>query len=116
MENKIITITDEDGLEKQFRFLFSSLNENTNEEFCFFIEINTPRPMIGAYKLAGENELVNIETKEDIDYVQKAFSEFMAKRKGHCGCGGGCHHHDEQCDCSHDHSNENCQCNEKHCH
>ena len=127
MENKIITIVDEDGVEKQFKFLFSSVNENTQEEFCFFIEINTPRPMVGAYKLGNDNELINIETKEDMDYAQYAFGQYMASRRGGCGgCGCHSHHHDHECGCNHDgdhecgcnhDGNHECGCNgEGHCH
>ena len=124
MENQIITIIDEDGTEKQFRFLFSSLNSNTNEEFAFFIEINTHHPVVGAYKIGENNELINIETQEDMDYAQVAFKDYMHSKRGGCGCHS--HEHtcecgrdcdcDGDCDCDHEHDViDDCGCG-RHCH
>ena len=88
MDDRIITIVDEDGVETQFRFLFSVTKKDTEEEFGFFVEMNTDAPMIGAYKFGEDGQLVNIETQEDMTFAQMVFNSYMAQRHG--GCGGGC--------------------------
>lgn len=88
MEDQVITIVDEDGVEKQFRFLFAVTKKDTEEEFGFFVEMNTNTPMVGAYKFGEEGQLLNIETQEDMNFAQRAFNAYMSQRHG--GCGGGC--------------------------
>ena len=105
MENQVITIVDEDGVEAQFKFLFSVRKQDTQEEFGFFVEMNTDAPMIGAYKFGEEGELINIETQEDMTFAQMVFNSYMAQRSG--GCGGGCRgcsggSCDSGCDCEGD--------------
>ena len=92
MENQIITIVDEDGVEKQFRFLFAVTKSDTNTEFGFFAEMNTNTPMVGVYKFDEDGRFLNLETEEEMEFAQRAFNAFMAQRSGGCsgGCGG-CH-------------------------
>lgn len=105
MDDQVITIVDEDGVEKQFRFLFAVRKTDTQEEFGFFVEMNTNTPMVGAYKFGDEGQLMNIETDEDMQFAQRAFNAYMAQRSGGCGGGcGGCHGGscDSECECEGD--------------
>ena len=58
--NNIITLLDDNGVEKQFQFIFAVNHEITKETFQFFVEINTPTPEVVAYKVGEDGYLVDI--------------------------------------------------------
>lgn len=102
--NQIIKLMDDNGQEKEFQFIFAVNHEVTNEQYQFFMEINTPTPEVCAYKVDSEGYLVDIETQEEWQYASDVFNAYMAQMHGGCGgchggCGGDC---DGDCGCGDD--------------
>ena len=70
--NNIITLLDDNGVEKQFQFIFAVNHEVTKETFQFFVEINTPSPEVVAYKVGEDGYLVDIESQEEWQFAADA--------------------------------------------
>lgn len=107
--NQIITLTDENGVEKQFQFIFAVNHEVTKETFQFFVEINTDAPEVVAYKVGEDGYLVDIETQEEWQFASDMFNAYISQIHGGCGggcggCGGGC---GDDCGCDGDCGCEN---------
>jgi uncharacterized protein YrzB (UPF0473 family) len=109
MDN-IITLTDDNGVEKQFQFIFAVNHEITKETFQFFVELNTNTPEVVAYKVGADGYLVDIESQEEWQFASDMFNAYMSQMRGggcggcHGGCGSDC---GEGCDCDGDCGCEN---------
>lgn len=103
--DQIIKLVDENGIEKEFRYLFAVTRTQTDVPYAFFMETNATRPEVVVYKFDEEGNLKDLETQEEWIFAQKAFNAQMAKMQGGCdGCHGGCHG-DDTCGCG-----DNCGC------
>lgn len=103
--DQTIKLVDENGIEKEFRYLFSISKSQDDIPYSYFMELNSTKPEVVVYKFDEEGNLKDLETQEEWEFAQKAFQSQMAKMHGGCGgCHGGCHG-DEECDC-----HDGCEC------
>lgn len=104
--DQIIKLVDENGVEKEFRYLFAITRQETDEPYAYFVEINAQRPEVVVYKFDNEGNMKDLETPEEWEFAQKAFNAQVAQMHGGCGgCHGSCHDGDD-CNCDSD-----CDCN-----
>ncbi len=98
--DQIIKLADENGVEKDFQFLFAVNHEITKEQYNFFVEMNTNSPEIVAYKSDAQGQLYDIESQEDWQFASDIFNAYLSQMRGGCGgCHGGC---GDGCDCDGD--------------
>ena len=106
--DRIIELTDENGVKKQFRYLFAVTKEDTDVPYGFFVEVDAQRPEVVVFKFDNEGVMQDLETPEEWEYAQKVFNSYLAQMRGGCGgCHGGCHD-DEECGCGDDSSCDGC--------
>lgn len=106
--NQTIKLMDDNGVEKEFQFIFAVNHEITKEQYQFFMEINTNQPEVCAYKVDSEGYLCDIQTQEEWQFAADMFNAYMAQlHSGGCGgCHGGCDCGGD-CDCDGDCGCEN---------
>ena len=102
--NDIIEFVDQDGNTVNFRVLFTTKNELTNELYAFFAELEAVRPQVLVYKVADDGQLIDLN-EEELAYAQQEFNNYIARNYGggcggcHGGCGSDCY---GDCECDGD--------------
>ena len=55
--DQIIKLVDENGIEKEFRYLFAVTRTQTDVPYAFFMETNATRPEVVVYKFDEEGKV-----------------------------------------------------------
>ena len=76
MDEKQITIMDEDGNERVMEILFTYEHDERKKKYVFLYEKDSPEDII-AMEYNDNGELFEIESDEEYEEVEEVFNAFM---------------------------------------
>ncbi len=105
-DNRIMTVIDEDGKEKEMRVLFAKNLEKYNKNYVFYLDPTSNSGQVFVSALLENQQLQSITDEEEWKALEGAFQEFLQEIKqsscGHCSENDDC-----SCENCHDCEREN---------
>lgn len=86
MDNYFIKAIRMDGIETTYELFFTVVREETDEEFAFYIEMNSDSPGVLVYIRALDGSLIDIESEEDFAWASKVYEEHMVELRNQGDC------------------------------
>lgn len=81
MEDNIITLIDDNGVEKDFEILFTYANEETNKKYVYFCDSidKDEEDDLSVYFMAydEQNNLYPIDNEEEKDMLEEIYNTFI---------------------------------------
>ncbi len=117
-QDRIFTITTEDGREVKCEILFTHHSDDFNKDYVVFVEEGTNEAHASVFVEEGDGQghLEQVQTDEEWEMLEDLLQQFSEEQDGHAhGCGCGCDScdgecDDEECDCDGD----SCDCDHHH--
>lgn len=81
MDEKMITVLDENGVEHEFEILLTFDNDENGKKYVMYYDPNEEEPNVMTSIFDDEGNFFPVETKEEWDMIEEVFYSFMAEEE-----------------------------------
>ncbi len=107
-DNRIMTVFDEDGNQREMRILFAKHLDEFNKDYIFYLDPTSTSGQVFVSALLEDQQLQTVSDEAEWKALEKAFQEFIQEIKhsscSNCSEDGEC---SKSCENCHDCENEN---------